>query len=141
MDEEIIILETKFWKVVLAPDQAYLGRCTVFLKGDCGELSNLTSEEWTDFYKNIVKKLEYAFKKAFDATMFNWTCFMNDAYKDKNPKPRVHWNLRPRYNHDVKFAGEQFQDLEFTRHYTLERRKIVSNETLKKISERVKKYL
>ena len=104
-------------------------------------MSNLTSNEWTDFHTNIVKKLEPAFKKAFNATMFNWTCLMNNAYKSKNPKPQVHWHFRPRYRNNVKFAGEQFKDLEFAHHYNRERKKIVSKDILKKISGEIKKYL
>ncbi|MCK5149441.1 HIT family protein [Candidatus Pacearchaeota archaeon] len=141
MDEELILFKTKFWKVVLFPDQAYLGRCEIVLKRDSGEMSNLTSEEWLDFHENIVKKLEFTFKKVFDATMFNWTCLMNNAYKSGNPKPQVHWHFRPRYNHEVKFAGEQFQDMEFARHYNRERKMIVSKEILQKISKEVKKCL
>lgn len=141
MDEEIIIFETKFWKVILSDDQAYLGRCVIVLKRDCGEMSNLTSDEWMDFHTNIVKKLETTFKKAFDATMFNWTCLMNNAFKAENPKPHVHWHFRPRYNHNVKFEGGQFQDLEFAHHYNRERKNFVSKELLKKISEEVKKHL
>lgn len=31
---------------------------------------NLIPEEWLDFHENIVKKLEYTFKKVFDVMMF-----------------------------------------------------------------------
>jgi diadenosine tetraphosphate (Ap4A) HIT family hydrolase len=141
MEDETIIYETDFWKVVLISDQAYLGRCVIVLKRDCGEMSNLTSNEWADFHKSIVQKLESAFKKAFNATMFNWCCLMNNAYQEENPQPHVHWHFRPRYNKDVKFAEEQFQDLEFGHHYNRERKMIVSNDVLEKISEEVKKYL
>ncbi|MBS3143593.1 HIT family protein [Candidatus Woesearchaeota archaeon] len=141
MQDEFMLFETKFWKVVLSDEQSYLGRCVILLKRDCGELSNLTSEEWLDFHENIVKKLESTFKKVFDATMFNWTCLMNDAYQAENPKPYVHFHLRPRYNHDVKFIGEEFHDPDFGHHYNRERKNFVSKELLKKISDEVKKYL
>jgi diadenosine tetraphosphate (Ap4A) HIT family hydrolase len=81
-----IIFETKYWTVKLFPDQAYLGRCVILLNRDCGNLSGLTKEEVLDFHENIVKKLESTFKKVFDATMFNWTCLMNHAYKKENTK-------------------------------------------------------
>lgn len=139
--DDIILFETDFWKVLLFPNQAYLGRCLISLKKDSGELSDLTSEEWADFHKNIVKKLEPAFKKAFNATMFNWTCFMNHAYRDESPNPHTHWHFRARYKNDVEFAGEKFQDTEFPTHYDKDRKKIVSKELLKKISEEIKKYL
>jgi diadenosine tetraphosphate (Ap4A) HIT family hydrolase len=138
---EELVLETDYWKVVLSEDQAYLGRCMIALKRDSGELSDLTSDEWTDFHDNIVKKLESAFKKAFNATMFNWTCLMNNAYQAENPEPHVHWHFRPRYKHEVEFAGQQFQDPDFGSHYNRERKNHVSKDLLKKISDEVKKYL
>lgn len=141
MEDETIIYETDFWKVVLISDQAYLGRCVILLKRDCGKMSNLTSDEWMDFHKNIVQKLESAFKKAFNVTMFNWCCLMNNAFQVENPKPHIHWHFRPRYKQDVKFAEEQFQDLEFAHHYNRERKMIVSKDILEKISEEVKQHL
>ena len=141
MQNDFTLFETKFWNVVLSDEQSYLGRCVILLKRDCGELSNLTSEEWLDFHENIVKKLESTFKKVFDATMFNWTCLMNNAYQKENPKPYVHFHFRQRYNHDVKCAGEEFQDPDFAHHYNRERKNFVSKELLKKISDEVKKYL
>ena len=141
MEEEFMLFETKFWKVILSDEQSYLGRCVILLKRDCGELSNLKSEEWLDFNENIVKKLESTFKKVFDATMFNWTCLMNNAYQKENPKPYVHWHFRPRYNHNVKFGEEEFHDPDFAHHYNRERKNFISKELLKKIFNEVKKYL
>lgn len=138
--EDTILFQTKFWEIKLSENQAYLGRCVILLKRNCGELSMLNSEEWGD-YIIIVKRLEFAFKKAFDATMFNWTCLMNNAFQEKNPKPRVHWHFRPRYNHNVNFAGEKFEDLEFAHHYSSERHKIVQKLVLEEIAKEVKKYL
>ena len=94
-----------------------------------------------DFYENIVCKLEYVLKKTFNATMFNWTCLMNDAFKSDEPKPQIHWHFRPRYKKIVKFNNEQFEDLEFAHHYSRERKNIVSDDMLKKISNKIKKNL
>ncbi len=136
-----IIFETKYWTVKLFQDQAYLGRCVVLLNRDCGNLSGLTKEEVLDFHENIVKKLESTFKKVFDATMFNWTCLMNNAYKKKNPKPYVHWHFRPRYNHNVEFENETFEDPEFSHHYDRARKRIISPTLLKKIADKIKSNL
>jgi len=111
-----LVYETKHWKVILDPDQSYLGRCYVSLKRHCGDLAELTKEEWLDFAE-LVKKLEGALRKSFDATMFNWTCLLNDAYQNNPPDPHVHWHLRPRYSHKVEFAGLLFEDKEFAHHY------------------------
>jgi diadenosine tetraphosphate (Ap4A) HIT family hydrolase len=141
MEEETIIYETDFWKVLLSPNQAYLGSCIIVLKRDCRNMSDLKPDEWINLHKNIVKVLEPTLKKAFNATMFNWTCLMNDAFKSKKPKPSVHWHLRPRYRKEIRFAGEQFQDLEFAHHYDKRRKMLVSKKVLKEISKEIQKYL
>jgi len=137
MDE--LIYETDFWKVILINDQTYLGRSAIVLKRDCNEMSNLTSEEFSDFHTNVVKTLESAFKKTFNATMFNWTCLMNNAFKSENPKPHVHWHFRPRYRNEVKFAGEIFQDVDFAHHYDRAKKKIVSKKILELIAKEIRK--
>lgn len=78
------IFETKHWEVYLNPDQYYLGRCVLSAIRNVGTLSDLTKDEWLDFAK-LVKKIESSFKKAFGATMFNWTCLMNNAFQEKTP--------------------------------------------------------
>ena len=67
---------------------------------------------------------------------------MNDAYKDENPKPQVHWHCRPRYNHAVEFAGRAFEDPDFGHHYSKKREEdFVSKELLEKITEEIKNNL
>ena len=136
LKKDIPIYETKYWRVVLASDQRYLGRCFVALKRHCGNLAELKKEEWLDFAE-LAKKLEAALKKAFDATMFNWTCLMNNAYQEAHPNPHVHWHFRPRYNHKVKFAGLIFEDEEFGHHYDNVKSKEISTETKNKIIEKI----
>ena len=135
-----LIYETKHWKVFLAFEQSYLGRCVVVLKRHCGDLAELKREEWLDFVE-LVRKLESALRKAFGATMFNWTCLMNNAYQHDPPNPHVHWHFRPRYDHEVKFAGEVFRDPDFGYHYDRKRTQMVSEEVKRKIIEEIRKYL
>jgi diadenosine tetraphosphate (Ap4A) HIT family hydrolase len=109
--------ETKHWFVVLADEQTYLGYCVVILKRrDCGDLALVTEEELLDF-RVMVETLQNAFRKAFGATMFNWSCLMNNAYQEAEPKPHVHWHVKPRYDRPVVFAGEVFEDPNFGHHY------------------------
>lgn len=79
-------------------------------------MSGLTDEEWLDFAK-VVKNLEAACRKAFGATMFNWSCLMNNAYRENPPKPQVHWHFRPRYRTPITLGGETFTDTDFGSHY------------------------
>ena len=138
--EESFVYETKYWKVYLAYEQSYLGRCVVALKRHAESLSEVKKEELLDFIE-LVKKLETGLKKSFGATMFNWTCLMNDAYKEKNPIPHVHWHFRPRYKNNVEFAGVIFEDKEFGNHYDRKRTQIVSKEINKKIIDKIKENL
>ncbi len=66
---------------------------------------------------------------------------MNDAYKKSPPKPHIHWHFRPRYDRKVEFAGLLFEDPEFGSHYDKNRTLEVSDETKKKIIEKIKENL
>jgi len=132
--------ESTYWYVVLVPDQTYLGRSVVSLKRrDCGDLADLTTAELSDFLQ-LVKKLENAFRLALGATMFNWSCLMNLAYRNSPPEPHVHWHFRPRYDKAINFARLQFIDPNFGSHYQLGTEKIITDDVREKIIEEVKKY-
>ncbi len=117
VEEADLIYETDFWRVIVAIDQTYLGRCVIVLKRDCGDLSEVSHEEMLDFLDNVVVKTEKALRKAFGATLFNWGCLMNNAFQEENPKPQVHWHLRPRYQTAPIVLGEAFTDPNFGHHY------------------------
>ncbi len=128
------------WSMFLLSDQTNLGRIALALNRHCESISELTSEEWNELH-NVMKNYEQAAKKAFGATLLNWTCLMNDAYKEKPSTPHVHWHGRPRYDHDVKFAGEVFTDERFGRHYDNAENRKVSPEVAKAIEIELLKYL
>lgn len=111
-----LLFETEYWSVYLGFCQRYLGRSIVKLKRDCGDLADISENELLDFLQ-IVKRLEATLRRTFGATMFNWTCLMNNAYQSENPNPKVHWHFRPRYRDPVLFQGKTFYDKEFGHHY------------------------
>lgn len=130
------VCETKYWVVTLADDQKLLGQCYVSLKRHCESLSEMKATEWEDLIK-VIRKMESSLRKCFGATMFNWTCFMNDAYRTRPPHPHVHWHVRPRYDHRVSFGGITFHDRDFG--YVAGRKKIIASDALlKKISRKIK---
>lgn len=141
-NEELnLIFQTEHWRIILKPDQKYLGKCVVRLKRKCGDLAELTQEEILDFLE-VVKKTESLFRKTFNATMFNWTCLMNNAYQLPNPDPQIHWHFRPRYNHQVKFGDEVFVDPNFGHHYlSLDIEEVLPREVLDKIVVELQKNL
>ena len=140
-----LVFETEYWRIGLAEEQTYLGYCVVALKrqdGKRGDLVDLTQEEFLDFF-TVVKKFEAALRGAFGATMFNWSCLMNNAYQLPDPKPHVHWHVKPRYSHSVEFEGEVFEDARFGHHYTLleDLNRIVSDDMQEKIIAKIQENL
>lgn len=137
---EPVLLETDYWRVILANDQAYLGRCFVTAKRHVASLSELTQDEWQD-YIQIVKKLEVAVTNAFGADLHNWNCLMNNAFQKEPSLTHVHWHFRPRYKSKVEFAGETFEDPYFGQHYKSDYKKILDAKVLKVIQLRLKETL
>jgi diadenosine tetraphosphate (Ap4A) HIT family hydrolase len=125
IDNHILYYKTKNWEVFLSPNQAYLGYSIVLLNSNKKTLSDVSASEWIDFH-NVIIKLENAYRKTFNAIMFNWSCLLNNVYKSKNANPQVHWHFRPRYNKKVKIGNEVFIDSEFGHHYNKVREKNVS---------------
>ena len=73
--------------------QEFVGDCIISCNKE--SLSELTDNDWIELGK-IEKELERVSKKLFNATMFNFACLMNNAYRD-NEKPHVHFHFIPRY--------------------------------------------
>jgi diadenosine tetraphosphate (Ap4A) HIT family hydrolase len=135
------ICDTVHWEIKLNDDQHYLARCVVVLRRDCGELSEVTDEEFMALLE-IIRYLEKGIKEEFGATMFNWTCLMNDAYKETNDlKPRVHLHVRPRYKEKVKFEGVEFEDTEFAHHYERKTNRDVGEGVSRKIILKLREIL
>lgn len=134
------LLETTHWNVFLMKDQHYLGRCVIVAKRKVANMTDLLDDEWLDFAK-LVKKLEAALKKAFNATLFNWTCLMNNAYQNNPPDPQVHWHFKPRYAKEVIFEGIRWVDEEFGYHYKNGTLREVPEQVFVKIKKQVKKHL
>lgn len=125
-----ILFETLHWKIILSNDQRYIGRCVIILKRPCGTLAHVKNDEWIDFARNVVEKLEAAFRQEFGATMFNWTCLMNDTYLKNPPQPQVHWHCRPRYQHSVEVSGQTFHDPNFGIHYQRRNESVLPEERI-----------
>ncbi len=108
-------LTTKYWKVLLMDDQMYLGRLIIKTLEQRESLVDLTEEEQRDFFI-LIKKLEAFYKEEIGATMFNYSCLMNNAYRD-GETPHVHFHFRPRYKDPVTILGYTFNDPNFGEHY------------------------
>ena len=136
----LFLIETQHWRICLAPNLSLIGRCVTYLKRHAGNLADLTQAEIIELFR-LVKNFEDALRQAFDATMFNWSCYMNNAYKETPPNPHVHWWAIPRYVHIVEFDGRTFEDPNFGNPYNHGRRFAPSHELCHDITNRIKANL
>ncbi len=134
------LYETEHWRVVLAPNQCLLGRCIVHLKRHSGDLGDLTRDELIEWLE-VVQTLEDALRSAFGATMFNWSCYMNHAYREGTPNPHVHWWAVPRYDHPVTVGAWIFKDPHFGSPYDHHRWTEVPKEIHQQIVKRIQQGL
>lgn len=104
------LYQGKYWTVVFGDwCQEFIGYSIISAKEE--SLSNLTSEAWVELGQ-IEKELERVCQKIFGATMFNFSCLMNNAYRD-HEKPHVHFHFMPRYQEEVKLFGKTYHDIHF----------------------------
>ena len=89
--------------------QSFPGACII--SGHKEQLSDMTLEEWQEL-GILEKELERVCKKVFKATMFNFACLMNNAYRD-NEKPYVHFWFVPRYKEPIKLFNKEYKDRHF----------------------------
>lgn len=115
-DKQFQVYEGMFWSVFLSDEQDYIGRCVLALKRHCGQLSELTDDEWKEL-RSLICKMETCLKAVLGATLCNWSCLMNGFYKDSEPKPHLHIHIRPRYDKPVILNGNTYIDCEFGHHY------------------------
>ena len=115
-DKKDILLSSRHWTVFLSKYHLYLGRSVLGLRRHCEALADLTTEEWANLHM-VMRRIESAYAIVLGATMFNWTCLMNNAYKAECPIPHVHFHVRPRYKTAPSIANESFPDPNFGHHY------------------------
>jgi diadenosine tetraphosphate (Ap4A) HIT family hydrolase len=114
--EYLFLHESRYWRVVLAPNQILVGRCIVNLKRHCGDISDLQPDEVLDWLNNVIL-IEKALRKTFNATLINWSCLMNLSYREYPPNPHIHWWVVPRYNLSINIDNYVFEDKIFGKPY------------------------
>ena len=139
-DKQFQVYDGEFWYVFLSDEQDYIGRCIFVLKRHCGSLSELTEDEWEELRK-LICKVEACLKAVLGAALCNWSCLMNNFYKEAAPDPHLHIHVRPRYDKPVMLNGNIYADSEFGHHYALNKSGIISAEDKKEVFIRLKKWL
>lgn len=106
----MILYKSNNWEVVFGEwSQEFIGYCIISSNKE--NLSELTDKEWVELGK-LEKVLERVCQKLFGATMFNFSCLMNNAYRD-NEKPHVHFHFMPRYKDKIKIFNKTYIDKHF----------------------------
>ena len=115
-DRKYLLYEDQYWSVYLADEQDYVGRCIVVARRHCASLAELNDTEWDDLRK-VIRIVEDCLKSALGADLCNWSCLMNDCFKEQEPNPHVHLHCRPRYKNPLTINGNVYADEEFGHHY------------------------
>lgn len=134
------LIQGNYWAVYLADKQDYIGRCIFVLNRHCESLSKLSSEEWTEL-KLLIERIEAAITSSLGATMFNWSCLMNDFYKSNTPDPHLHIHIRPRYNTPITINEKIFNDEEFAHHYDNHKQNKLTKEEIETVYNLIKEAL
>ena len=114
-----LLATTKHWRIYLADQQNYPGRCFIPLNRHCEQLPDLCAEEWDEFHL-ITRAIEDIWRQELHMSCGNWACLMNGSYGKPSPDPHVHFHFIPRYKMPVIFGGMQFIDECYGNHYEIE---------------------
>ena len=132
-----LICFTDLWRVRLHPKQAHIGACIVYTARHAQRVSELSSEEFSEF-QTVMVQLEQSLVKAFGTVLLNYSCWMNYAFREDDPNPpyqngkpspHVHWQIHPRYDKPVDLDGCRFEDPTFGAPYVTGRDQTVDTTT------------
>lgn len=136
-ESEWLLYKSLYWSVYLADVQDYVGRCILVSNRHCGSLSELDIAEWIEL-KTIIDRLEYIYKDILGAELSNWSCLLNNFYKEVTPNPHVHLHVRPRYKNAISINNHSYIDTEFAHHYALDKEVILLDDDKQTLYIRMK---
>ena len=138
-ETEWLLYKSSQWSVYLADVQDYVGRCILVLNRHCGSLSELNISEWIEL-KTIIDRLEFVYKEVLGAEMSNWSCLLNNFYKEAAPNPHLHIHVRPRYKSAIVINDHSYEDTEFAHHYALKKETSLLDDDRKTLYILMKKH-
>lgn len=119
LDYPYLLAVTNHWRIYLADQQNYPGRCFIPLNRHCARFPDLTADELAEF-KTIALAIEDIWREKLNISCGNWACLMNGAYGKAIPDPHVHFHFIPRYKTPVTFGGMTFIDENYGDHYEIQ---------------------
>ena len=138
-ENEWLLYQSLHWSVYLADIQDYVGRCILVLNRHCGSLSELDISEWIEL-KTIIDRLECIFREVLGAELSNWSCLLNNFYKEAIPNPHLHIHVRPRYKNAVVINNHSYTDAEFAQHYVLKKENLLPDDDRQILYAQMKKH-
>lgn len=138
-ENEWLLYQSLHWSVYLADIQDYVGRCILVLNRHCGSLSELDISEWIEL-KTIIDRLECSFRGVLGAELSNWSCLLNNFYKEAIPNPHLHIHVRPRYKNAVVINNHSYTDAEFAHHYALKKESLLPDDDRQILYAQMKKH-
>lgn len=130
--DDLLIVQTDYWRWSLRPLQCTLGAGILSLKRPAESMSELTAEEGKDLIV-ITKIIESTLKKAFNMEKMNYIMLMMVDY-------HIHYHVVPRYSHEMSFAGANFKDIGWPKPPVLDA-DTLDIEVLHKIKDHLKSLL
>jgi len=104
-EENNLIKEYKYWKLLVRNRNKTLGNCVAILKRHIERFDEINEEEIKD-YINVVKDIEFSLRKSFNCKKLNYQMTM---MKDLH----LHFHIFPRYDENKNFAGQIWIDYGF----------------------------
>ena len=101
-DKKFFIRDYNKWKVVLHPNQCYLGRCLIIAKRHVEDLFEINDQEEKELFE-VVRKLKGALEEVFNPNLLNYASLGNKV-------PHLHLHVIPRYERSVEYCGIVFSD-------------------------------
>jgi diadenosine tetraphosphate (Ap4A) HIT family hydrolase len=110
---DFTICQTDYWKLILNPNQHYLGRSLLVLRRHASSLENLTCFEETE-HSQMQRVIVSVLKNTFACETVNLLYAINHEFKKKPINPHVYWHFIPRYGREIYLNEHIFSDTEWT---------------------------
>lgn len=114
----------------LHQDQTALGRLYFWYKDEAGDMLDVQKEALIEFHE-LGNKIKSALKLAFKPDLYNYQSL-------NNVTSHLHIHIIPRYSEKTELFGLEFSDNSFGKSYERNRNFCVDEETLVKITEKIK---
>lgn len=138
-EEPYFVGEDEHWVLLVSYNQLYLGRMMLVYRYHIGDPYLMSEEHLLGAFR-LLKRADHAAKRAFGAETVNLSLLMNEAYREPEPDPHIHWHLYPRYREEPQFAGLGFPDPNFGDGPLHGRKRVVDDATRRRITDELRAH-